>query len=265
MSGARRHSPAVTLLAFRPGWVDASGNPGVVCYRLGHECLPTEIRRYFAQVNAGDEDSDQSLERQVHRSFVRMPEQLAFTGFGTTQRPTDRVFLAIFPDVDAAAHMARLARHVCSEHGLKGKPLAAERFHVTLLHLGDYVGLPREVVAAASEAAANVTFPPFEIVFDRVVSFVGRPRSRPFVLRGGDGVAALIAFQKTLGSAIAIAGLGCWVTPHYTPHVTLLYDDRRVSEQTVETIGWTAQEFVLVHSLLGKTRHVPLARWRLRG
>jgi 2'-5' RNA ligase len=194
-----------------------------------------------------------------------MPEQLEFTGFGAAERPTDRVFLALFPDVDVAMHMARTSRHLCVEHGLKGKPLATERFHVTLHHLGDYVGLPRDVVAAAGEAAATVAFPPFDIVFDRAVSFIGRSRSRPFVLRGGDGVATLITFQKALGLAITKAGLGRWVTPHYTPHVTLLYDDRRLPEQTVETIGWTAQEFVLVHSLLGRTRHVPLARWQLRG
>jgi len=47
--------------------------------------------------------------------------------------------------------------------------------------------------------------------------------------------------------------------------VTLLYDDCSVAEQAVETICWTAREFVLVHSLIGQTLHVPLARWPLRG
>jgi len=194
-----------------------------------------------------------------------MPEQLSFTGFGAARRPTDRVFFAIFPDADTAAAIAQLAQHLGGKYGLKGKPLATERFHVTLHHLGDYVGLPQGIVAAAGDAAATVEFPPFDIMFDRAVSFFGRPHSHPFVLRGGDGVAALIAFQQALGAAITNAGLGRWAAPHYTPHVTLLYGDRRLSEQTVATIGWTAQEFVLVHSLLGQTRHVPLARWRLRG
>lgn len=194
-----------------------------------------------------------------------MPEQLSFTGFDAVRRPTDRVFFAIFPDVDAAAHIAQRARHLRGEHGLKGKPLATERFHVTLHHLGDYVGLPQDIVAAAGEAAANVAFPPFDIVFDRAVSFSGRPHSQPFVLRGGEGVTALIAFQQALGAAMTKAGLGRSAAPHYTPHVTLLYDARCVAELGVESIGWTAHEFVLVHSLLGQTRHIPLARWRLRG
>ena len=55
-------------------------------------------------------------------------------------------------------------------------------------------------------------------------------------------------------------GLARWTKPRYAPHVTLLYDDRRGAEQAVETIYWTADEFVLVHSLLGRTRHIPLNR-----
>jgi 2'-5' RNA ligase len=35
--------------------------------------------------------------------------------------------------------------------------------------------------------------------------------------------------------------------------------------RAVEPIRWTVREFVLVHSLLGQTRHVPLARWSLGG
>ena len=192
-----------------------------------------------------------------------MTGQLSFPGLDTAQPPTDRVFFAIFPDADAAARIARLAQHLRGEHGLKGKPLAPERLHVTLHHLGDYVGLPRGVVAAAREAAAAVVRPPFDVTFDRVVSF-GGSRNRPLVLCGGDGLAALTAFQQALGTAMAKAGLGRWAEPHFKPHVTLLYDNGGVAEQAVETIGWSVRQFVLVHSLLGQTRHVPLAHWPLR-
>jgi 2'-5' RNA ligase len=191
-----------------------------------------------------------------------MPKQLSFAGFSAAPRPTDRVFFAIFPD--AAARIAQLAQNLRGEHGLKGRPLAPERFHVTLHHLGDHVGLPQNIVGAAGEAAATIVMPPFDVAFDRVVSFSGRSRNRPFVLRGGDGVEALITFQQSLGVAMKKAGLGRWAAPQYTPHVTLLYDDHRVAEQIVKTVGWTVREFVLVHSLLGQTRHVSLARWPLQ-
>ena len=46
---------------------------------------------------------------------------------------------------------------------------------------------------------------------------------------------------------------------------TLLYDERRVAEHAVETVGWTVKEFALVHSLYGRARYVQLGRWPLRG
>lgn len=200
----------------------------------------------------------------MSRQIPGVPGQLSLPGFDAPSQPTDRLFFAIFPGATAAARIAQLAQHLRGEHGLKGRPLATERFHITLHHLGDYVGLPQSVVAAAGDAAAAVVMSPFEVAFDRAGSFSGRPRNRPFVLRAGDGVAALRAFQQTLGEAMKKTGLGRWVEPQYTPHVTLLYDDRHVAEQAIETIGWRVHEFVLVHSLLGQGLHVPLARWPLR-
>jgi 2'-5' RNA ligase len=36
-----------------------------------------------------------------------------------------------------------------------------------------------------------------------------------------------------------------------------------VPEQKIEPVEWTVREIVLVHSLLGRTEHRPLARWTL--
>ena len=194
-----------------------------------------------------------------------MPEQASLPGFDAAPKPTDRLFFAIFPDADAAARIARLAQQLRGEHGLHGTPLKPERFHVTLHHLGDYAGLPPHIIAMAGEAAAAVVTPPFEVAFDRAASFSSAPRNRPFVLRGGAGVAALTAFQQALGMAMGKVGLERWAKPVYTPHVTLLYDGRSVAEQAIAPIRWTAHEFVLVQSLIGQSRHVPLARWPLHG
>jgi len=194
-----------------------------------------------------------------------MPEQLGLPGFDAAPRPTDRLFFAIFPDAEAAARIAGLAGRLRADQGLKGRPLRPERFHITVNHLGDYVGLPQGVVAAASEAAAAIAAPPFDVEFDRVESFRGRLGNRPLVLRGGDGLAALAAFQQALGAAMMKTGLGRWVERSFTPHVTLLYDDLAVDEQAVEPVRWTVREFVLIHSLLRRTQHIPLARWPLPG
>ena len=192
-----------------------------------------------------------------------MTEQLILAGFDAP--PRDRLLFVIFPNADAPAQIVRLAREKRGEHRLRGRPLAADRLHVTLHHLGDYDGLPRDRVAAAWEAAEIVVMPPFDIVLDRTASFSHGERNRPFVLLGSGGVAALTAFQRALGATMTRVGLGRWAKPQFTPHVTMLYDDRCVEEQAVEAVGWTAREFVLVHSQLGQTRHIVLGRWPLRG
>ena len=192
-----------------------------------------------------------------------MPEQQSLIGIGPAPDPTDRLFFALFPGPAAAALIAELAVRVRAQQGLKGKPIATERLHVTLHHLGDYAGLPPHIVDKATAAAAVVAMPPVEVALDRVVSFAGRPRNRPFVLRGGEGVESIMDLQKILGAALEKSGLRIREKAHNVPHVTLLYDDRGVQERFVEAIRWTAHEFVLVHSLLGQTRHVPLGRWPL--
>jgi RNA 2',3'-cyclic 3'-phosphodiesterase len=193
-----------------------------------------------------------------------MPEQFSLSGFDVVPKPTDRLFFAIFPDAAAAERIARLAERLRSEHRLKGNPLGTERFHITLYHLGDYVGLPQGVVAEAIKAAATLSMPQFEVAFDRALSFHGRSGNRPFVLRGRDGLVTLEAFHHVLGAALCRAGLAAGgAKPQYTPHATLLYDASLVLERPVETVTWTVREFVLVHSLLGRTVHVPLARWPL--
>jgi 2'-5' RNA ligase len=207
-----------------------------------------------------------------------MPDQFSF-GFDESRRPqrpkppvrrpkaTDRLFFAIFPDGDTAARIARLSQGLRDRNGLSGRPLATDRFHITLRLIGDFTGgLPEPIVAAASDAAAGIAAAPFEVAFDYALSFTGKPGNLPFVLRGGEGLMALMEFQRGLIGALARAGFNFGPSAlNFTPHVTLLYDSLSVAQQAIEPIAWTATEFVLVRSLLGQTRHIPLERWPLRG
>ena len=191
-----------------------------------------------------------------------MPEQLFLPGFEAAPQPTDRLFFAIFPTPAAAASIVRQAKRLRDEYGMKGRLIATGRLHVTLVYLGDYRGLPQDIVAAATAAAASIRMAPFDVALDRAASFHGRPRSRPFVLLGEDEGAALAAFRQKLRTALEKTGLA-GANSRYTPHVTLLYDNRFVPVRAIEPIAWRVGEFALVHSLLGRTRHVPLARWPL--
>jgi RNA 2',3'-cyclic 3'-phosphodiesterase len=175
----------------------------------------------------------------------------------------DGLFFSIFPDAATAVRIARFARHCRRQFGFSGRPLATSRFHISLQDLGEYEGMPESVVAKASDAAAIVRAAPFAVMFDRVGSFSGRAGNRPLVLRGDDGVVGLTMLHQSLGSAMRTVGLKARLD--FTPHVTLLYDDRRIDEQAIEPIIWTVHEFILVRSLIGRTKHIPLGRWQLHG
>jgi 2'-5' RNA ligase len=174
----------------------------------------------------------------------------------------DRLFFALFPTMTAAARIYALQQDLRVRHGLWGRALAMERLHVMLFHLGDYAGLPSLIVDRALEAAGRVNASAFDVTFDVALSFTGRPRNRPFVLRSERGTLEVEGFQRCLGAQMKASGLGKFVRP-YTPHMTLLYDSADVAEQIVEPVSWQAAEFRLVHSMLGQTRLVSLGSWTL--
>lgn len=172
-----------------------------------------------------------------------------------TQRPaTDRLFFAVLPDAETAGQIAERTARWRSDHGLKGKALKPEHFHVTLCHVADMESAPSEaMIDALAERASVLSMPSFRVEFDRVMSFT----NGAFVLSGDESTIGLEVLQQRLSDALDPSPRPA---RRFTPHLTLLRDQRRIAEQPVERIGWTAREVVLVHSLLGQTIHRHVAR-----
>jgi 2'-5' RNA ligase len=196
-------------------------------------------------------------------SLRQPPEQLCFSSFHPP--PTDRLFFAVFPDAPAAACAGDIAQRLRERHGLRGRPIAPCRLHVSLCGVGQYVGVPSDVVAKASAAAATVSAASFRIAFDHVGSFAIKRRLLPLVLRAEAPAAALFGLRLKLGDAMARTGLPGGAARSFTPHMTLLYDARHIEICAVEPVTWIVRELVLIHSLHGKTEHVWLGRWPLCG
>jgi RNA 2',3'-cyclic 3'-phosphodiesterase len=178
--------------------------------------------------------------------------------------PRTDVFFAIYPPDDIGPRIEDYAKQLANQHGLHGKPLGRRRFHATLCPIGVHSYLPRSVLDAVVRAAATITVPPFDVVFDQAESFPRRQGKQPLVLLGGNGVARLVAFQRALEAALRRFGISEAAGRPYNPHVTLLYDERGVSKQKIEPIRWSVREFVLVRSLIGQGKHIALKRWQLR-
>jgi len=178
----------------------------------------------------------------------------------------DRLFFALQPSAQACAQISQLSQSLRSAHGVRSKPIATERLHITLHHLDDHAGVPAQLVEQAGRAAQRLVCEPFEVVLDHAMSFHSQRDNFPFVLRTDPGQdAALLTFQRLLGQAMAHEGLGRYVDGRFTPHVTLTYTPQALPESVVEPIRWTVREFVLIHSPQGKSQHHVLARWPLSG
>jgi len=192
-----------------------------------------------------------------------MGEQLLLPGIEPPKPRTDRVFYALQPPEPAASAIVALSRQLKADLGLKGKLIPAERLHVTLNFFGDHVGLPQELMQALSDAAKELRFEPFDVVFDRVMSFKGSGgRKPPFVLRGPDeGLTPLMDFRRAIDDVLARRGLGRQSDRRFTPHVTLMYGHKMVAEQAVAPITWRVSEFALIDSLINQSQHIVMGRW----
>jgi 2'-5' RNA ligase len=107
-------------------------------------------------------------------------------------------------------------------------------------------------------AGQRVLAAPFDLLLDRL-SIGGRSAA----LRPGYKVPELYLLQEQISEAMAVEGVGMRDDWRFSPHVTLTYRERAPATQPVADRGWRADEFVLIHSLVGQTRHELLGRWRL--
>ncbi|MCW6534948.1 2'-5' RNA ligase family protein [Sphingomonas lycopersici] len=71
---------------------------------------------------------------------------------------------------------------------------------------------------------------------------------------------AMRAFRRSLIRHLARSGL-ILPTRRFNPHVTLAYGQDSDHRVTIDPIGWTVDELLLIRS--GDGRHVPFGRWSL--
>lgn len=171
-----------------------------------------------------------------------------------------KLFFAIRPDEAAGAEIESLAERLKRAHRLKGRPITRARLHNTLAEVHD-TGTLTENIARAKAIGDRLWQHSFSVRFDWTASFQHKDDRYPFVLRGEGS--PLRDFRATLRDEMLREGFA--VERGFTPHVTLLWADRRVDEDyPVAPIAWTVRHFVLTASLQGYSHHIEVARWPLQ-
>jgi len=165
-----------------------------------------------------------------------------------------RFFFALIPPIVLARRIANAAHWFETE----GRPVRADRLHVTMFILEDRFDAPDELIAGLREVGGAVTAAPIDVTLDYVSG-----GGRSIALRPQHKNATLDALHRQLARLCAAAEIAEMPGYTFSAHLTLGYRDGRPFGERVTPLTWKAEELVLIHSHLGKTRHEPLGRWPL--
>lgn len=167
-----------------------------------------------------------------------------------------RLFFAARPSLTLARQIA----HSGLWDGPEDKALRPDQLHMTIDILDDFPSFPERVAEMLCDAAETVSADPVPIALDQRVA-----SNRSVALRPRRRLREFGALYERIETARRRAGLAQRHGYRMSPHLTLGYVDGRPSVRMIEPIAWTADEFVLIHSLVGRSEHRVLGRWPLRG
>lgn len=172
-------------------------------------------------------------------------------------------YLALQPTPEAAETAAARLDAVRREHRLTGKPVAANRLHVSLYNLGAFKRPPGPIIDKAVDVVRRVEAAPFTVAFNRLTSWGKGDGERPVVLWGEEGVIGVHALYDALHHELVRASMASRRDPPFEPHMTLAYDRADVPETFVEPVEWRVEEFVLIHAVHGEGRFQVVERFPL--
>jgi len=141
--------------------------------------------------------------------------------------------------------------------GAADSKVADHRLHATLAITDDFDHQPALLEANLLAIGESIATGPVPMALDRLSGSTGSVALRP-----SRRTPALTALAGSLQRRMTRAGLlrAAWT---FRPHVTLLYRKGKPFARALEPICWTATDFVLIHSIVGATRHIELGCWPL--
>ena len=164
-----------------------------------------------------------------------------------------RIFLALWPPADVARALAAVGERLAGACG--GRPVRADRVHLTLAFLGD---VAPERIDAVREAARGAWRGSIGLSIDREGSFRG---AKVAWAAPGRTPGALAELQASLEEALRARHFQL-ERRAFAPHVTLVRRIRRpVATTGMEPIAWEADHFRLVETRPAGGGYGELVRW----
>ena len=169
----------------------------------------------------------------------------------------DRLFFALRPERERAHAIVAWSEQAL---GTGWELQSAERLHVTLA-ITDDVGhdASPELITSMAAIGERVAAEPFTLCLDKLV-LTGRSAA----LRPSRGNAGLRALNRSIRAAMENMRVSLRDKWAFSPHMTLGYRKGPPMEQPAPRQEWLVEDFVLIRSLVGRTRHVAHGRWPLR-
>jgi RNA 2',3'-cyclic 3'-phosphodiesterase len=132
-----------------------------------------------------------------------------------------------------------------------------ELLHVTIQPIGSRNWITDVDIDATRRVLSRLRYAPFLMLFDRVEG------GNSMALRGG--IQNCVAQDFRLAVLDALSGHFRQL-PRYElrPHMTLNYRGEAHGRLLDQPIAWLIEEFQLIESVHGETRHIEWGRWRLR-
>jgi RNA 2',3'-cyclic 3'-phosphodiesterase len=148
--------------------------------------------------------------------------------------------------------------------GGSGEDLRRNTLHMTVQCLAETKSLDAGLVERARLAASALRVAPFELCFDRLMTFGGGTGNRALVL-GTDGRNDRANdLAAALHESLHEAGFMLRKRKTILPHVTLAYGvGFAETRHLAEPVRWTIRDITLIDSLQGQGRHIPLGNWPL--
>ena len=131
-----------------------------------------------------------------------------------------------------------------------------ELLNTVIQPLGDRSWLTDADIAAACRRLASVRYAPFIMLFDRIEG------GDSMALSGGNRNCAAQDFRLAILDAL-FGHFRQLPAHHLDPHMTLDHRGGRPGRLLDQPIAWLLEEFVLVESVHGESRHLEWGRWRL--